>query len=184
MNLRIGDYLDRKIKEKEISKKELYDELKKNFHDGEEYVKYKGFTSKFYRKLYAEDLIEISYILGIDLNEMRDTIIHKNKFNSITKVDDALKSSKYINLLDDKYAKWSFVEEGKVYIIWFKAIEVDLLDVKIEMYDIKKNEIFDISYLTYLAISKMDNNWENKDFEEKMHSIKNLNKMFYDRNMS
>lgn len=181
MKLRIGDYLDKQIKEKGITKKELYERLKDDFHSNEEYVKYKGFTSRFYGKLYAEDLIEISYILGIDLNKMRDDLINKHKSKSLLKIKDALSKSKYVESSENQFSRWSFVENEFVYIVWFRPMGVELLDIRVEMYDIKNDTMFDISYLSYLAILKMDKDWENKNFEEKMHSIKNLNKRFHEK---
>ena len=181
MKLRIGDYLEKQIKNKGFTKKELYDRLKDDFHRSEDYVKYKGFTSRFYGKLYAEDLIEISYILGIDLNEMRDTLLNNHKKNALVKIDEALFKSKYKENTENKFSRWSYVENNFVYIVWFRPMDIELLDIRVEMYDIKNNEIFDISCLTHLAIVRMDKEWKNKSFEDKMHSIVNLNKFFYEK---
>lgn len=180
MKLRIGDYLDCKIKSKDINKKELYEKLKENFHSNENYVQYKGFTSRFYGKLYAEDLLEISYLLGIDLNEMRDELMNKHKSEVSMKVREALTKSKYGVDLENHFSRWSCVDSGFVYIVWFRIKKDNLIDIRVEMYDLEKKEMFDISYLTYLAIKKMDKEWECKNFNEKMNSIKDLNKRLYD----
>lgn len=181
MKLRIGDYLDCKIKSKGINKKELYEKLKECFHLNENYVQYKGFTSRFYGKLYAEDLLEISYLLGIDLNKMRDELMDRHKSDASIKVQEALLKSKYKVDPEKYFSRWSCVDSDFVYIVWFKInINNDLIDVRVEMYDLNKEEIIDISYLTYLAIKEMDKEWKNKTFDDKMNTIKNLNKSFHD----
>lgn len=180
MKLRIGEYLDKEIKKKGVSKKELYDKLKDNFYPNKDYVKYKGFTSKFYRKLYAEDIMEISYILDIDLNKMRDDLFNNHKKDNSLKVESALSKSKYVEYSENQFSKWSCVENNFVYIVWFRHMSVDLLDIRVEMYNIKSDIMSDISYLTHLAILKTDKDWKNKTFDEKMHSIKNLNKHFHE----
>ena len=180
MKLRVGDYLDCKIKSKGINKKELYERLKKCFHSNENYVQYKGFTSRFYGKLYAEDLFEISYLLGIDLNKMRDELMDKHKSDASIKVQEALLKSRYQADPENYFSRWSCVDSDFVYIVWFK-INNDSVDIRVEMYDLNEKEIIDISYLTYLAIKEMDKEWKDKAFNDKMNTIKDLNKNFYDK---
>lgn len=183
MKLRIGEYLDNEIKTRNISKKELYDKLKESFHINEEnYVQYKGFTARFYGKLYAEDLLEISYLLGIDLNQMRDILFDKHKVSDSLKIQEALIYSKYAKN-SEYYSRWSCVEKDLVYIVWFKESEKEV-DVKTEVYNLSQKTMYDISYLNYEAITALDEDWHNKDFENKMRSIKKINRSFYDKCLS
>lgn len=182
INFKIGDYLSKKIDVKKITKKDIYNQIKKTFYPNEEYIKYKAFLARFYySKLYAEDLLEMSYLLGIDLNDMRDTLMSPIKSGDFNKVEKALELSENEKKIDRCISKWISVEDNFVYIIWFKTNGVDFLDVKVEMYNCLTNEIKDISYLTPLALSKFCADWEEKSFTDKLATIIEANKKFYNK---
>lgn len=182
MNFKIGNYIENEIKKNNLTKSGLYSQLKDVFYkkDKENYVSYKGFASKFYTKFYAEELLKISYLLNIDLNKMRDEIISLNGNNREKILEIALCKSKYAENCTKEYAKWFIEEDGFVYIIWFKLIDVINLEYIVEMYDINKNILTDITFLTCKAIMVMDRKWKSKTLEERLHAIKLYNKRVYD----
>ena len=182
MDFKRGDYIEYKMKESNIKKIKLYNELKSIFHNNDdEYVSYKGFASRFYTKFYAEDLFEISYLLGIDLNKMRDELINARKSSDTKLLEKAMRKSKCISSHSGNYSKWFSVEKDIVYIVWFKPNDTKTLDYLIEMYDLKKDEMTDIIFLTYKAIVEMNKDWEDKSFDEKLSTIKACNKQVYDQ---
>lgn len=182
MNFKIGNYFENEIRKNNLTKSGLYAQLKEVFYKNNEkkYVSYKGFASKFYTKFYAEDLFKISYLLNVDLNKMRDEIISLNANNRDKILEIALYKSKYATSFKDEYAKWFIEEDGYVYIIWFKLIDIATIEYIVEMYDVNKNDITDITFLTCKAIATMDKNWDTKTLEEKLHAIKFYNKRVYE----
>lgn len=181
MNFKIGNYLERKMKKNQITKVELHKQLKDIFYTNEEYVSYKGFVTRFYNKLYAEDLFKISYLLGVDLNCMRDEIINSKKNEDEEIIELALEKSIHINKCFEDYSKWLAIEDDIVYIIWFKLTNTNSLEYMIEMYDLNKKEMIDITFLTYKAILEMDKDWGNKNLDERLNIIKKYNRQVYDR---
>lgn len=182
MNFKIGNYIECKMKKNNITKIGLYNQLKDVFYNNEkEYIGYKGFASKFYTRFYAEDLFKISYLLGIDLNRMRDEVINLKKRESSKILDIALSKSKYVENYSGNYSKWFDIEEDFVYIVWFKIISLNDLEYTVEMYDLKEDKIKDITFLTCKAVSKMDKDWEDKNLDEKLNAIKLCNKKVYDK---
>lgn len=181
MNFKIGTYLERKMKKNHITKVKLHEQLKNIFHKNEEYVSYKGFATRFYTKFYAEDLFEISYLLGIDLNRMRDEIINSKKNNNSELLELALSESKYSEICAGDYSRWFTVEDNKVYIIWFKLMSPDNIDYIIEMYDLKESKMTDITFLTYKAVTELEKGCKDKNLDGKLDAIKVCNKRVYDR---
>lgn len=180
MNYKIGNYIESKMKKNHITKVKLHEQIKDSFHLGDDYVSYKGFATRFYTKFYAEDLFEISYLLGIDLNKMRDEMINAKKNNSEV-TDILLEKSRYIQTHSGEYSKWFEVEDDLIYVIWFKQADVNSIDYVIEMYDMNTDEIFDITFLTYNAVIGMEEGLNNKSLGEKLKAIKSCNKEVYDK---
>lgn len=179
MNFKIGDYIENKMKEKDVTKTKLYEEIKEIFHPDQDYVTYKGFMTRFYTKFYATDLLEITYLLGIDLNKMRDEIINKKKNNEL--FDLVLSKSMHAKNFSDQYLRWFDVEDGIVYLVWYKQLSLDMLDYAIEMYDLSKGKIIDITFLKYKAILAAEKDLNNKTIEDKLKAIKLYNKKVYDK---
>lgn len=182
MNFKIGNYIECKIKKNRITKISLYNQLKEVFHKNEkDYVTYKGFAGRFYTKFYAEDLFQISYLLNIDLNKMRDEVINSNGNNNSKVLEIALARSNYSETYLKDYSKWFVIEDNTVYIIWFKLEGSMDLEYILEMYDFKKNTMKDITFLTCKAVAEMDKNWNTKSLDERLNSIKVYNKKVYDK---
>ena len=180
INFKIGDYLGKKIDSEKVTRKDIYEQIQKTFYPDKEFIKYKAFNARFYySRLYAEDLLEISYLLGIDLNDMRDTLMSSIKNGDYNKVEKALKLSENEKKLRESISKWICVEDEFVYIVWFKTDGVDFFDTKVEVYNSVSEEIKDISYLTPLAVSNIYSDWESKTFIERLRAIIDANKSFY-----
>ena len=179
MNNKIGAYIDKKLEEKGMTKKELHNKLKLEFYSDKDYIKYKGFAARFYSKLYATDLMEISSVLDIDLNEMRDFLLGKSREDDYIDMDSVLTKSRYVSK-HFPFDKWTCIEGDILYIVWYRQTVVGSLIVQVEMYNRKDDEMYDISHLDYLSVMRMTKDWEFKTFEEKMQSVKDLNKKFHD----
>lgn len=91
--MEIGNYIEYKLKEKKLTKLWLYNNLKNTFHKFDNnYLNYNSFSIKIANnKLKANELIEISYILDINLNQLKRYLINdlnnKKKLNT-SKIED------------------------------------------------------------------------------------------------
>jgi hypothetical protein len=179
--LRIGNYIEKELKKKKIKKVDLYENIKKTFHKKDDYVEYKGFASRFYdnSNFYAQDLFEISYLLDIDLNDMRNQLINKRFNPELSQIKDALANSLFRKDIGDKYSYRYFIEDDLIYIVWFKVLDNHGINAYIEVYNTKKEKSENISYVSDLIAKKSSDNWDDLSFDDKIVCIKEVNKKIH-----
>ncbi|MBQ3421438.1 MAG: hypothetical protein IJH34_07170 [Romboutsia sp.] len=81
--MEIGRYIEHKLKEKKLTKLWLYNQLKNTFHKSDnKFLNYNSFSIKLSNnRLKATELIEISCILDLNLNQLKRYLINTKNHN-------------------------------------------------------------------------------------------------------
>lgn len=173
--MRVSTYIEMKLKEKGITKKELYQMMVDNFYKDETYISEKGFFARFYNKMYADDVINICKIVGIDFNDLVECTTNSRIKINDKKIKYALANSKFISLKDRGFVRWNKVDSDRVFFVWFKGLIASDIEFKVEMYSFKEGLSRDITFLYPNAIIYIDKKWDERDFNSKMEKLVDLN---------